>query len=168
MADLDITLLILSEHEAFRRAFAEIESLTDTGELASRWTELADQLEVHAAGEEEIFYPALLRKVDDSEDDTEHAIKDHNKIRDAVEGVARHEVGTDAWWEAFRHAREETVEHLEEEEHDVLPPFQQEVDEKKRTDLGMRWLKFHEDHDRARGLSGDKLDPEEYVEENAS
>ena len=36
-----------------------------------------------------------------------------------------------------------------------------------RTDLGMRWLKFHEDHDRARGLSGDKPDPEEYVEENA-
>ena len=168
MADFDITTLILSEHEAFRRAFAEVEALTDVGELRSRWTELADQLEVHAAGEEEIFYPALLRKVDDSEDDTEHAIKDHNKIREAVEKVAPHEVASDAWWEALRAAREETVEHLEEEEHDVLPPFQSDVEEKKRTDLGMRWLKFHEDHDRARGLSGEKLDPEEYVEENAS
>jgi hypothetical protein len=168
MADFDITTLILSEHEAFRRAFAEIESLSDPGELQARWLKLADQLEVHAAGEEEIFYPALLRKVDDSEDDTEHAIKDHNKIRSAVEKVEPHEVASDAWWDAFRAAREETVEHLEEEEHDVLPPFQDEVDEKKRVDLGMRWLKFHEDHDRARGLSGDKVDPEEYVEENAS
>jgi iron-sulfur cluster repair protein YtfE (RIC family) len=167
MADFDITTLILSEHEAFRRAFTEIESLSDPAELASRWSELADQLEVHAAGEEEIFYPALLRKVDDSEGDTEHAIKDHNKIRDAVDQVAPHEVASDAWWDAFRHAREETVEHLEEEEHDVLPPFQSEVDEDKRSEIGMRWLKFHEDHEAARGLSGDKLDPKEYVEENS-
>ena len=50
----------------------------------------------------------------------------------------------------------------------MLRPFQDEVDEQKRTDLGMRWLKFHEDHDRARGLSWDKVDPEAYVEENAS
>src|SRR6476661_3146792 len=118
MADFDITTLILSEHEAFRRAFNEIESLTDPAELKARWDELADKLEVHAAGEEEIFYPALLRKVDDSADDTEHAIKDHNKIREAVEKVAPHEVASDAWWEALRAAREETVEHLEEEEHD--------------------------------------------------
>ncbi|MCU1674676.1 MAG: uncharacterized protein JWN77_2789 [Frankiales bacterium] len=167
MADLDITLLILSEHDAFRRAFTEIEALTDAADLERRWTELADQLEVHAAGEEEVFYPALLRKVDDSEEDTEHAIKDHNKIRDAVSAVARHEVASDAWWEAFRAAREETVEHLEEEEHDVLPPFKDEVPEDKRTEVGMRWLKFHEDHEAAKGLSGDKLDPKAYVEENS-
>ena len=168
MSDLDITTLILSEHEAFRRAFAALEGTSDATELAEGWQRLADQLEVHAAAEEEIYYPALLRKVDESEDDTEHAIKDHNKIRDAVDAVAQHEVATEAWWQAFRAARKETVEHLEEEEHDVLPPFKDEVDEQKRTDLGMRWLKFHEDHDRARGLSGEKLDPQEYVEENAS
>jgi hypothetical protein len=168
MADFDITALILSEHDAFRRAFTELEALTDAGELRTRWTELADQLEVHAAGEEEVFYPQLLRKVEESEEDTEHAIKDHNKIRDAVNAVAEHEVATDAWWEAFKHAREETVEHLEEEEHDVLPPFQAEVDEDKRSEIGMRWLKFHEDHEAAKGLSGEKIDPKEYVEENSS
>jgi len=65
MSDVDITVLILSEHEAFRRAFAEIEGL-DGDELRSRWDELADQLEVHAAGEEEVFYPELLQDVDDS------------------------------------------------------------------------------------------------------
>jgi hypothetical protein len=168
VADFDITVLILSEHDAFRRAFAEIEGLTDRDELARRWTELADALEVHASGEEEVFYPELLQDVDDSEDDTEHAIKDHNKIRDAVRGTEPHEVGSDAWWEAFRAAREETVEHLEEEEHDVLPPFKDEVDEARRVDIGMRWLAFRDRHERARGLSGEDKDPQAYVEENAS
>jgi hypothetical protein len=167
VADLDITALILSEHQVFRRSFSEIEGLTDDGELEQRWVELADQLEVHASGEEEVFYPKLLREVDDSEGDTKHAVKDHNKIRDTVRAVADHEVGTAAWWEAFRAARAETMEHLEEEEHDVLPPFQSEVDEDERNQLGVAWLKFRDDHERARGLSGDDKDPESYVEEKS-
>ena len=168
MGDFDITTLILSEHEGFRRTFAEIEQLTEPAELRERWRELADALEVHAAGEEEVFYPELLQDVDDSEDDTEHAVKDHNEIRDAVRSVGEHEVGSDSWWETFRSAREVTVEHLEEEENDVLPPFKDEVDEAKRTELGMAWLAFHEEHERARGLSGDDVDPQAYVEEHTS
>lgn len=167
MSDFDIAALILSEHDNFRRAFAEIEDLTDPAEIGRRWEELADALEVHASGEEEIFYPELLSDVEDSEDDTEHAVKDHNEIREAVRSVAEHEIGTDAWWEAFRAAREETTEHLEEEEHDVLPPFRDSVDGDKRTQLGMRWLEYHEKHDRARGLSGDDKDPQEYVEKHS-
>jgi hypothetical protein len=167
VSDVDITALILSEHETFRRAFTRIEGLTDTGELAAAWQELADQLEVHAAGEEQVFYPELLQDVDDSTDDTEHAVKDHNKIRDAVRGVADHEFGTDAWWEAFRAAREETVEHLEEEENDVLPPFREQVSTEKRTELGMAWLAFHDRHEAAEGLSGDDVDPQAYVQEHS-
>ncbi len=167
MSDFDITTLILSEHDAFRRAFAEIEELSDVEELRSRWQALADQLEVHAAGEEEVFYPTLLQEVDDSEGDTEHAVKDHNEIRDAVRAVGEHEVGSDAWWEAFRAAREETVDHLGEEENDVIPPYKEQVDEATRTRLGEQWLAFLERHEGAKGLSGEDKDPEQYVEENS-
>jgi hemerythrin superfamily protein len=168
VADFDITVLIRSEHDAFRRAFTEIEQLTDTQELTTRWRELSDQLEVHAAGEEEVFYPELLQKVDDSEDDTEHAVKDHNEIRAITHKVDDHEVGTDAWWEAFREAREATVDHLGEEETDVLPPFQEQVPEDKRSELGLRWMKFLEDHQSASGLSAKEKDPEQYVEEHSA
>ena len=167
MGDFDITTLILSEHEGFRRTFAEIEQLTDPEELARRWSELAASLEVHAAGEEEVFYPELLQDVDDSEGDTEHAVKDHNEIRETTSAVDEHEVGTDAWWEAFRTCREATVDHLAEEENDVLPPFQEQVSAEHRDALGMRWLEFHEQHEGAKGLSGDTKDPEAYVEEHS-
>ncbi len=166
MADLDITLLILSEHDAFRRGFTDIDSLTDPTDLASKWRELSDSLEVHASGEEDVFYPQLLHRVDDSMEDTEDAIKDHNKIRDAVHAVDKHPVGTDDWWKAFQAAREETVEHLEEEEHDVLPAFKDEVSEQKRTELGLSWLAFRDAHESAKGLSGQDKDPKEYVQDN--
>jgi len=167
MGDFDITALILSEHDAFRRAFTEIESLTDPAELGARWRALADQLEVHAAGEETIFYPELLHDVDESEGDTEHAVKDHNEIRETTSAVDEHEVGTDAWWEAFRACREATVDHLGEEENDVLPPFAEQVSGDKRDELGLRWLQFQEEHEDARGLSGETVDPTEYVEEHS-
>jgi hypothetical protein len=166
VADFDITTLILSEHEAFRRAFTQIEQLTDPEELGSRWRSLADQLEVHAAGEEAVFYPELLRDVDDSEGETEHAVKDHNEIREATQAVDGHPVGSDAWWDAFRAAREATVDHLAEEETDILPPFQAQVSAEQRNDLGMRWLQFLEEHEGAEGLSGQTVDPGEYVEEH--
>lgn len=167
MADFDIDVLILSEHESFRRSLAEVEQLTDPEQLAARWQELADRLEVHASGEEVIFYPELLREVGDSEGDTEHAVKDHNEIREAVRAVAGHEVGSDSWWQTFRTAREVTAEHLDEEERDVLPPFRDSVDQDTRNELGMRWLAFHEEHDRAEGLTGGDKDPARYVEEHS-
>jgi hypothetical protein len=167
VGDFDITTLILTEHEGFRRAFAEIEQLTDAAEVGQRWRELADQLEVHAAGEEAIFYPELLQDVDDSEGDTEHAVKDHNEIRETTSAVDAHEVGSDAWWEAFRTCREATVDHLAEEENDVLPPFQEQVSSEQRDALGMRWLEFHEQHEDAEGLSGETVDPQAYVEEHS-
>ena len=166
MADFDIATLILSEHEAFRRAFTQIEQLTEKDELGSRWRSLADQLEVHAAGEETVFYPELLRDVDDSEGETRHAVKDHNEIREATQAVDAHEVGSDPWWAAFRAAREATVEHLAEEENDILPPFQAQVSAEHRDELGLRWLQFLEEHADAKGLSGETVDPEAYVEEH--
>ena len=167
MGDFDITALILSEHEAFRRAFAEIEGLEDREQLAARWRELADGLEVHAVAEERIFYPELLQDVDDTEDDTRHAVEDHNEIRETTSAVDEHELGGDAWWQAFRACREATVDHLGEEETDVLPPFVAQVSAELRDELGMRWLAFHDEHEDARGLSGETVDPEQYVEEHS-
>ncbi len=167
MGDFDITTLIASEHEAFRRAFAEIEGLEDVGQLRSRWRELSAGLEVHAAAEEELFYPELLRDVDDSRDDTVHAVHDHNEIRETTTAVDEHEVGSPTWWEAFRACREATVDHLGEEENDVLPPFREQVGAELRDELGLRWLAFHDEHERAQGLSGETVDPQEYVEQHS-
>jgi hypothetical protein len=167
VADFDIDVLILSEHEAFRRSFTEIEALEDPAQVRERWQELTDQLEVHASGEEEVFYPLLLQEVDGSEGETKHAVHDHNEIREAVRAVDEHEPASDGWWEAFRSAREVTADHLGEEERDMLGPFRDSVDAETRNELGMRWLQFHEEHDRAKGLSGDDKDPDQYVADNS-
>ena len=148
-----------------------LEEAGDPARLRERWQELADGLEVHASAEEVVFYPHLLREVDDPDvdtvGDTRHAVHDHNDIRDAVRAVDTHEQGSDAWWEALRAAREVTADHLGEEERDMLPPFRESVPAERRGELGMQWLEFHEEHERAKGLSGADKDPDAYVAEHS-
>ena len=60
---MDITELILDDHREQRRLFAILEQIerADTGVLSAIWDRLATFLELHAAAEEAIFYPALLQ-----------------------------------------------------------------------------------------------------------
>jgi hypothetical protein len=163
----DITDLILSDHEKFRAAFAELETLTDKAELGRRWLQLATDLEVHATAEEQIFFPVLLRNVDDIESATKDAIKDHNKIRDASRATGSPDVASDAWWDAVREARKQTLDHLKEEESDDLPAFRKNVDDGTRSELGAAWGDYHAQHPNGKGLSGKDKDPQEYVDQKA-
>jgi iron-sulfur cluster repair protein YtfE (RIC family) len=166
MSDLDIVALVLQEHQAIRRTFSSLESIEGTDALAKEWRELADRLEVHASAEESMLYPKLLRVGDDDHAETDDAIRDHNDIRDTAHAVADHEVGTDAWWDAVRACQESNEHHLDEEERDVLPELKEKTDQAALDELGVQWLAFHEEHESAKGLSGEDKDPEAYIEQN--
>ena len=165
----DITELILADHQTFRDAFVRLDDLSvrnDPNELARAWQPLADLLDVHAIAEEEIFYPQLLRKVDDVQDETLDAVGDHNDIRDGVHAASRERVGSEAWWAAVRGTRITNDEHIAEEEREGVAYFRREVDTGLRDELGQRFLEFKAAHPTARGLDTSDKDPEEYVQEH--
>jgi hypothetical protein len=169
MADerLDITALIMDDHEWFRRQFARLDDASSPDELAAVWEPLATRLDTHAQAEETIFYPALLRRGDDAEDETDDAIRDHNKIRDAVAESREHEVGTQAWFEAVGRARTENTEHLGEEEDEGLPDFRKHASWEMRSRLGSLWLQFYAAHPDGRNIDPSDRDPERYIEDNS-
>ena len=162
--DTDVTVLVEREHEAMRRSFEALDSLTDVPELTAAWTTLRELLEIHASAEEAILYPRLARAADDGAEEAEHAVHDHNEIRDSVRAVQEHEVGTEDWWSALRRAGEVNEQHLQEEERDPLSLFRQNTDPAGREELGRQWLAFHEQHRHAQGLAGDDVDPRSVVE----
>jgi Hemerythrin HHE cation binding domain len=161
MSDFDISALVHSEHDAFRRAFAELD---DTGDLAAAWQELADRLEVHAAAEEELLYPVLAHAAEEGVAEGVAAVRQHNDIRHAVRAVAEQEVGAPPWWDAVRAAQSTNAEHMAEEEREFLPDFRDGVPDERREDLGLQWLKFHDDHDKAKGLTDADADPQAVVQ----
>ena len=164
---LDITSLIMDDHEWFRRQFARLDDASGVDELTAIWEPLAQRLDTHAQAEETVFYPALLKKGDDADDETDDAIRDHNKIREAVADAQRHEVGTDEWFEAVGRARSENTEHLGEEEDEGLPDFRKNASWEMRTRLGELWLQFYAQHPGGEGIRTAPVDPDEYVDENS-
>jgi len=168
---MDITQLILDDHHEQRRLFAILEQVdrTDTGVLSAIWSRLATFLELHAAAEEEIFYPVLLqvglagRRATGVEEETLDAIHDHNEIRDAVSEVARHRVGTDAWYAAVAAANLANSDHMGEEEREGLTDFRRLASLQRRHELAVAFAAYE-----ARNFAGvpavDK-DPETYVRE---
>jgi len=120
-------------------------------------------LEIHASGEESVLYPNLVRAAGHAAQEAEHAVQDHNEIRDSMRAVHQHPVGSDSWWQAVRAAEAVNEDHLQQEERDVLPPFREGTDRTRREELGQQWLAFHGEHDGARGLTGKDADPQAVV-----
>lgn len=166
---MDITQLILDDHAEQRRLFALLEEIdpSDTRSLTSVWRRLSTFLEVHAEAEEKIFYPALLQvghregEAEQVEHEAKHAIKDHNKIRDAVSAVEGLAVGSEEWLAAVAKANEENSDHAAEEEREGLTSFRRVAPLELRHDLGVRFIAYE-----VRNLNGvvavDK-DPEQWV-----
>jgi hypothetical protein len=177
---MDITQLILDDHHEQRRRFAMLEQLDpgDTAALGAVWSRLAVFLEVHAAAEEQIFYPELLaagladgasgaggaggaggRQLVEAE--TLDAIHDHNDIRDAVLAVAGHDTGSAGWFAAVAAANAANSDHMAEEEREGLTYFRRHASLRLRHDLAVAFATFE-----ARNFAGvpvvDK-DPQAYV-----
>ena len=168
---MDITQLILDDHHEQRRLFAMLEQIsrTDSEVLSALWGRLGSFLELHAAAEEEIFYPALLQvglaahRTAGVEGETLDAIRDHNEIRDAIAEVARHQVGTDEWFAAVGAANLANSDHMAEEEREGLTDFRRLASLQRRHQLAVAFAAFE-----ARNFAGvppvDK-DPATYVRE---
>jgi hypothetical protein len=165
----DVVDLIYEDHDWFRRRFFYLDEAKTVDELRAVWEPLARRLDTHAQIEEEVFYPALLKKgrAGDPEDETEDALRDHNKIRDAVRDTRQHQIGSDAWFEAVGRARTENGEHLDEEEREAIPDFLKSASKELRHELAMRWLKAYAAHPAGRGIDDADRDVEQYLDENS-
>jgi hypothetical protein len=166
---MDITQLILDDHHEQRRLFAILEQIesADTGALADVWNRLAAFLEVHAAAEEAIFYPELVRlamgprPLASAEPETIDAIYDHNEIRDAIASVSAHTVGRPAWRDAVGAANRANSDHMAEEEREGLTDFRRRVSLAERHRLAVAFAAFEARH--VTGVRPVDKDPEQYV-----
>jgi hypothetical protein len=168
---MDITQLILDDHYEQRRLFAIVEQVGGTEGVTLRevWARLSAFLELHAAAEEEIFYPALLQAglhsghAKSVEGETLDAIKDHNEIRDAIAEAARHEVGTSSWHEAVAAVNVANGDHMAEEEREGLTDFRRAASLQLRHDLAVEFIGFETRN--FQGVQPVDRDPAAYVGE---
>jgi Hemerythrin HHE cation binding domain len=166
---VDITQLILDDHHEQRRLFAMLEQIdaADTGTLSALWSRLAAFLELHAAAEEAVFYPELLKvdrlagRLGSGEEETLDAIHDHNDIRDAVTAVGPHDVGSSDWFAAVAAANVANGDHMAEEEREGLTDFRRFASLQLRHDLAVAFAAYEARH--YQGVEPVDKDPVAYV-----
>ena len=171
---MDITQLILDDHAEQRRLFAIIEQMgtKDVDALTKVWERLSAFLDVHAEAEERFFYPQLLKLgegANDAEDgtvegETEDAIEDHNKLRNAVKAANKLQVGTGAWIAAVGKANVVNSKHMGEEERQGLTDFRRHASLQTRHDLAVQFAAFEAEH--LTGVKAVNKDPEAYIEKH--
>ncbi len=162
-----VTDVIRTDHAWFRAQFAAVrEARDDTDALTRLWSELSERLEVHAAAEEALFYPRLLKDDRDAVDDTEDAIGDHNDIRDGIKEASKHPIGDAGWWKGVDATDKANTEHMEEEEEGPLREFDTFASDGEQAELAASFAAFERDHAGARGITVQDRDPKEYIEEN--
>jgi hypothetical protein len=168
---MDITDLILDQHEEQRRLFGFIYELRGNNEaLGPIWQRLRGLLDAHAEAEERFFYPRLLRSgtgaadAKDAVDETCDAIKDHNEIRHSAEAVQKFPLGSRDWFDAVTRADVANSKHMSEEERQALADYRQHVPLQERHEAGARFLGFVSQH--LLGIRPVDKDPTAYVRQH--
>ena len=108
--------------EKFRR-FHLSEKDDTKHELAQ---EIVHDLSVHAAIEEQFFYPLVRMKIDGPTAD--HAIEEHAEVKELLTEVEKHDAGSAEHQEAMEKIIESVRHHVEEEENDVFPVIRSTTD----------------------------------------
>ena len=154
---LDITSLIMDDHEWFRRQFARLDDAADNDELAAIWAPLATRLDTHAQAEETIFYPACRALRDeDARRIVGESMEEHTIVKRLIKELAPLD-GSDERFQAKATVLKESVEHhAGEEESDLFPVAESELGEERLRALGrkMESLKSRRSSGKRAGIAG--------------
>ena len=119
------TQMIRQDHKKVEGLFKKFEQ-TQGSQAKRRLAENAmAELEVHAALEEEIFYPAVKNEVDDGSSMVQEAIEEHQTVKQLISELKRMEEADEEFESQFSQLMENVQHHVEEEESEMLPKVEE-------------------------------------------
>ena len=123
--------LLKQDHRTVEQLFAQFESSQD----AAAAEEICAEIEVHAQAEEQVVYPALREQVSGGQQMADHAEKEHAEARQII-GRIRQTEDADHLAEVVAELKSAIEEHVNEEENEVFPRMQAEVEASALEELG--------------------------------
>ena len=118
------TQMIRQDHKKVEGLFKKFEQ-TKAAQAKRRLAETAmAELEVHAALEEEIFYPAVKKEVDDGSM-VQEALQEHQTVKQLISELKGMEEADEEFESQFSQLVENVQHHVEEEENEMLPKVEE-------------------------------------------
>ncbi len=130
-----ITMLI-QQHEKVKSLFAQYEKAKSASRKKELFEEIADDLAVHTTIEEKVFYPAAYASA--TEETLHEAVQEHLSVKRLIVDLMEATPG-DAEFDAKMKVMQEQVEHhVQEEEGELFPKVEKQLDEVNLEQLGGR------------------------------
>ena len=131
--------LLKQDHKKVSGIFEKLEPTTERAEKTREelFTQLKQELDVHAAIEEQIFYPAI-KDADATHEITLEAFEEHAVIKQLLSELEADPKDTEEWKAKLTVLKENVEHHVEEEETEMFPKARKVLSEEQVEQLGTR------------------------------
>lgn len=164
---MDALELLKSDHDKVRSLFRQFEqaaSSDDSAAQADLRDKIIDELEVHTSIEEEVFYPQVREKVEETEDLVLEGVEEHHVVDQIIAEVRSMDPDEEAFEAKMTVLIENVEHHAEEEEEELFPKVRANLDPAKLAALGEELAAAKERH-QSSGSSGAATTREELYEQ---
>lgn len=121
---MDATALLIADHNRVRGLFAQFRAAheeEDQPAMATSALRILDELEVHTAVEEEIFYPAARDGSGELQEGVAEGLEEHHVVDVLAAEIKALQPGSEAWIAKMTVLIENVEHHAEEEETEMFP-----------------------------------------------
>lgn len=131
---MDAIELLTSQHRSMETMLASVLEAQDTDARRKLYAEAADQLTMHIASEEQLFYPAV--KTVRTEDILLESLEEHLSLKRLMADLLQLAPQDQAFEPKFKVLKEQAEHHHREEEEHLFPKVNKLMDGERREQLG--------------------------------
>lgn len=140
---MDAITLLKNDHKTVKRLFRQFEKLSDGANRQRRAVvdKIIQELSIHAAIEEQLFYPAVREAVAGTEDHVLESLEEHHVVKWLLSELEDLEPDAERFKAKVTVLIESVEHHADEEEQDLFPKVRKALGRNALADLGAQMEK---------------------------
>lgn len=128
-----------ADHERHRELLDKIgDTSGDTAERRRLLEEFTVEVKSHAAAEEQSIYAEMLENPK-ATDETRHSVAEHQELNELLNDLAATDMSSPAWLQKFKQLDHDYRHHINEEEEDHFPEFDELLEDADVKALGKKF-----------------------------
>src|SRR5829696_2075974 len=134
----DAVDILVEDHRRIEQLFARYESSTNADARTRKdlVDDLIRELSIHAAIEEQYFYPAVAKSVSNGEELVGESLHEHQEVKDALAELDDMDADDTGFDDRVHALMREVRHHAGEEEREILPKLREAVGEPRMMEIG--------------------------------
>ena len=133
---MDANQLLTQQHRSLESKMKALKETTEEARRGALLAEVGDELTVHLASEEEVYYPAVRARR--TEDILLESLEEHLSLKRLLADLLELPLSAQTFAPKFQVLKEQTEHHHKEEEEHLFPKVLALLDGAERAELGAR------------------------------